>query len=412
MCMLTAMVPIKEKLSPNDVMLGKYLFTSLVLRNGLANRDGFGLASTKNNIFKTASAAGKVMFSISCITAVTSAVSAPMIGHVRTTSTGRTARDGSHPFLVGPLAVAHNGTFTNYRKLLKDNKDITKAINDPDPVDSNVFAHLLWKVKGKGTLTSGHIETALKEMSGSYAILVAEKEQDFIWVIRGGNSLYQAIIGPYQVINTSKINLESAGQEVANTFKLLFGSELEEPDVTLIESYGVYKMYGSGLVKEMGLPKPPPVTLTTTYNYTGWQGTGSTYTPGSISRGVKNTEEAITNASFAMEITSIKGVTYEELEIATTTLCGSLWWETKKTDLVAIKQTLEDLSLQHYTAEKGFVWAHICKATGDSPYESVENILTLIGAPLEVCFPYFVHTLEELQTILSLTRGGDNVIIS
>ena len=403
MCMLTAMVPTRQ-LFDDDIMLGKYLFTSLILRNAATNKDGFGLASTGDISYKTTAAATKVALDDLCIAAVTDALTSPLIGHVRTTSTGRTAKDGSHPFFIGSLAVAHNGTFNNYRAVLKKNKDISEAIDDLDPVDSNVFAHLLGKVKGGSPLLDHkHIETALGEMSGSYAVLVAEKEQEFIWVVRGANVLYQTTVGPYRVINTSKANLVSAADATISTFKLLFNIGLEVPEPKMVDTYGVYKLLASGLEKQADLPKPA-VTVTT-YDYTGWQ-SQSYRAPAAAS------ESAMTRSVIAAEIDSLPGVTYDELEIATKTLYESKWYDTRTADLLVVKKTLEVLSSRHHTPAKEFLWKHIGEITGSSPYESVENVLTLLGSDIEVCFPYFIHTVEELENFLSLVGGGDNVIVS
>ncbi len=110
------------------------------------------------------------------------------IAHTRWATHGKPSEENAHPHRVGPVAVVHNGIIENHielRKWLESNGHEFSS-----ETDTEIFAHLIEeKLKG-GSSFLDSVLWALKQVSGSYAIVVInEDEPDKLIGARSGSPL-------------------------------------------------------------------------------------------------------------------------------------------------------------------------------------------------------------------------------
>jgi glutamine---fructose-6-phosphate transaminase (isomerizing) len=102
------------------------------------------------------------------------------IGHTRWATHGPPNKVNSHPHpdCTGRIAVVHNGVINNYQSLRK--QLILEGHNFVSETDTEVISHLIEKYF-KGNLEEA-VVTAIKELEGSYAIIViADNEPELVF---------------------------------------------------------------------------------------------------------------------------------------------------------------------------------------------------------------------------------------
>jgi len=143
------------------------------------------------------------------------------IYHVRaasiSNSTTKNKKEYSHPFELGNLVLAHNGTLDFIRYGAPDTDEIEPLINikDKDFIDSQEFLIALNYLMGNSLLTANHIKTAMKNFYGVFAFLIYDKRQpkDVFVVRSSGKKLFKLEIKiedkPWGIlINTGEFELE------------------------------------------------------------------------------------------------------------------------------------------------------------------------------------------------------------
>jgi glucosamine--fructose-6-phosphate aminotransferase (isomerizing) len=93
------------------------------------------------------------------------------IGHTRWATHGRPSDENAHPHKSGAVSVVHNGIVENHAVL----RDRLKAVGHKfsSQTDTEVIAHLIDEALNKGSRTLVEaVQTALKQVEGSYAIAV------------------------------------------------------------------------------------------------------------------------------------------------------------------------------------------------------------------------------------------------
>ena len=147
--------------------------------------DSSGIAFIKNNNIKSYKKEGKVSELAKSLDQKLNATIG--IAHTRWATHGKPLEKNAHPHISEDnIAVVHNGIIENYKEI--QNKFLQDTVLQSD-TDSEILAHLInYYVKKNNFLDS--VLLALKEVKGSYAIAVIDKNNpDKIIVARNGSPL-------------------------------------------------------------------------------------------------------------------------------------------------------------------------------------------------------------------------------
>ncbi len=147
--------------------------------------DSSGIAFIKNNNIKSYKKEGKVSELAKSLDQKLNATIG--IAHTRWATHGKPLEKNAHPHISEDnIAIVHNGIIENYKEI--QNKFLQDTVLQSD-TDSEILAHLInYYVKKNNFLDS--VLLALKEVKGSYAIAVIEKNNpDKIIVARNGSPL-------------------------------------------------------------------------------------------------------------------------------------------------------------------------------------------------------------------------------
>ena len=109
------------------------------------------------------------------------------IGHTRWATHGEPSKKNSHPHLdcAGKIAVVHNGTITNFRKLRNMvEKEGHKLSSD---TDTEVLPHLIEKYY-RGDLVAA-VEKALGDVEGAYTMIAMMAGEDKLVAARNESPL-------------------------------------------------------------------------------------------------------------------------------------------------------------------------------------------------------------------------------
>ena len=385
MCMLTAVYPTKQLQVWEQKMTALFI-SNLLLTNSKNNRDGLGFGS-KIGYTKWECPASKAIFGDEYNSTLTQLIGTPFIAHVRAISTGVNAKQGAHPFMVGSVLLAHNGTFSNYRQYLKKYE---KLIDDPNPVDSHVITYMLAEEVGSGMINHGNIESTLKKTKGSYALLLVNTKNGEVWVVPGGNTLYCQKTGPLWVVNTSKYNLESTSEMIAGTSKLLFEREWVTEDAIKVAEYTTNVLTKNGLVKQGELERPKLANTTTYHYYRGGLGNPDAQSAHAGHSEKKiSTKKALAKAKITNEILNLEYVSRTELILGCFLLLESDWWKLDVDDLEVLHDTFKNICELYGSAAKAEVWKQIMEMTNQNGY-------AVIAAYTNIQFPYIMNELEDL----------------
>jgi len=249
--MLTAVYPTEEVGGAERRRMAVFL-TILLTINSTTNKGGTGILSIPyGKLNKWEAPAFGIMNWPVVAKAVTDAVHGPLIAHVRTSTPSTRSIEGPHPFVVGHIGLAHNGSFTNYRSIISRLREEHNVnLFDDDPVDSHVFLHWLTRKVAGGRLTEDHIKTALTEVTGEYALLVTDLFAENLWVVTGTRALYMAKVGPMYVINTSRDNLIAAQTLMHPRWWLSSPVRIEEHTINNLTEMGLNRVCDAPRIKE------------------------------------------------------------------------------------------------------------------------------------------------------------------
>ncbi len=111
------------------------------------------------------------------------------IGHTRWATHGRPSEANAHPHQQDNVILVHNGIIENYLDLRK--KLTAKGHRFSSETDTEILCHLIAEhYKKKGTTLFDAMRAALKEVAGSYAIVVMDAEDDSkLYFARQGSPL-------------------------------------------------------------------------------------------------------------------------------------------------------------------------------------------------------------------------------
>ena len=92
------------------------------------------------------------------------------IGHTRWATHGRPSETNAHPHQVGDIAVVHNGIIENYLELKEEL--IKEGHRFASETDTEIVSHLIVKHLEAGAPYLEAVQRTLKEIKGSYALVI------------------------------------------------------------------------------------------------------------------------------------------------------------------------------------------------------------------------------------------------
>jgi glucosamine--fructose-6-phosphate aminotransferase (isomerizing) len=110
------------------------------------------------------------------------------IGHTRWATHGRPSETNAHPHRSGNIIVVHNGIIENHAEL---KKFLMKSGHEfSSDTDTEVACHLIRYHTERGETTINAIRLTLKEIRGSYALVIMDtREKDRLYIAKRGNPL-------------------------------------------------------------------------------------------------------------------------------------------------------------------------------------------------------------------------------
>ncbi len=97
------------------------------------------------------------------------------IGHTRWATHGRPTEVNAHPHQVGHIAVVHNGIIENYLELKK--QLMGEGHTFTSETDTEIIAQLIYKYSSQGAGFLESVRQALRQVRGSYAIVVINAKE-------------------------------------------------------------------------------------------------------------------------------------------------------------------------------------------------------------------------------------------
>ena len=102
------------------------------------------------------------------------------IAHTRWATHGGPTEDNAHPHIVGDVSIVHNGIIENFKPLREEL--IADGRTFLSQTDTEVIVHLI-EAHYEGDLVAA-VRSALREVSGAYALVVSHAEHDLIVAAR------------------------------------------------------------------------------------------------------------------------------------------------------------------------------------------------------------------------------------
>jgi glucosamine--fructose-6-phosphate aminotransferase (isomerizing) len=160
------------------------------------------------------------------------------IGHTRWATHGKPSKENAHPHLdcTGKIAVVHNGVITNFQTLREELTVQGHAFRSE--TDTEVIAHLIERYY-EGDLVEA-VGRALREIRGSYAVVVIGEGHDELVVARNENPLVIGL-GDREILVASDIPAV-----LERTDKVIY---LKDGDIGLLSKKGI-KVFNNGAVAE------------------------------------------------------------------------------------------------------------------------------------------------------------------
>ncbi|MBV6341247.1 glutamine--fructose-6-phosphate transaminase (isomerizing) [Candidatus Magnetobacterium casense] len=97
------------------------------------------------------------------------------IGHTRWATHGSPSENNAHPHMVDGIALVHNGIIENFMELKTDL--LKKGVHFSSDTDTEVICHLIAIYYTQGYPFVEAVSTAIKQIRGSYAICVLNKQE-------------------------------------------------------------------------------------------------------------------------------------------------------------------------------------------------------------------------------------------
>ncbi|KJU83842.1 glutamine amidotransferase [Candidatus Magnetobacterium bavaricum] len=97
------------------------------------------------------------------------------IGHTRWATHGSPSENNAHPHVVDGIALVHNGIIENFMELKTDL--LRKGVSFSSETDTEVICHLIAMYHAEGYPFVEAVSTAIKQIRGSYAICVLNKNE-------------------------------------------------------------------------------------------------------------------------------------------------------------------------------------------------------------------------------------------
>ncbi len=109
------------------------------------------------------------------------------VGHTRWATCGRPSKENAHPFMdcAGNLALVHNGIIENYKELKR--QLIAEGHTFTSDTDTEILVHLIERYFAGDALEA--LNQALKEVKGTYALVLVQKGSDHVFAARKENPL-------------------------------------------------------------------------------------------------------------------------------------------------------------------------------------------------------------------------------
>lgn len=200
-----------------------------------------------------------------------------IISHVRSASFNHkeVCLNNTHPFHVGHLILAHNGTLQA--------ADTRKELEIPNKIDSFWFLNHLSTVVGKAHLQPRHIVEAMKAFHGKFAFLIYDMHQPArVFIVKGKSAkLYKATVADehgkilVDLINTDDDNISS--QILPHYYRAITkGSmNISKPEALEDESIYIFDINARTLAKceEKIEETLPPIRASETHDV-AWRGRG------------------------------------------------------------------------------------------------------------------------------------------
>ena len=122
------------------------------------------------------------------------------IGHTRWATHGKPNLFNCHPHLSfkKKFALVHNGTIENYREIKQ--KLQQKGIIFNSETDSEVVVNLIESIYEETNDVLKAINLAMKELVGSYAIVLIHEEEENLYVLKNGSPLLIGLADGYNLV--------------------------------------------------------------------------------------------------------------------------------------------------------------------------------------------------------------------
>jgi len=151
------------------------------------------------------------------------------IGHTRWATHGRPTEANAHPHQVGHIAVVHNGIIENYLEL--KHQLIAEGHVFTSETDTEIIAQLVYKYSAKGAGFLEAVRSALRQVRGSYAIVVINAQEPRTLI--GSRKESPLILGLGDGENFLASDVPAI---LAHTRRMVF---LEDNDIVIMTDRGV-----------------------------------------------------------------------------------------------------------------------------------------------------------------------------
>ena len=166
--------------------------TKKVLLDGLCDLeyrgyDSAGIAILQDNDIQISKAVGKLENLIEKSKDIQTKGFAIGIGHTRWATHGKASEENAHPHLSSKSYLVHNGIIENYQELKE--KLLKKGVSFLSKTDTEVIVHLFEEKLKEEKDPFLALKSTVKELRGTYALLIIHKETNKIYFAKEGSPL-------------------------------------------------------------------------------------------------------------------------------------------------------------------------------------------------------------------------------
>jgi len=319
-----------------------------------------------------------------------------ILSHVRAASTKllKITDEDAHPFELGNLVLAHNGTLA-----AKNSKD-----EIADKIDSYWFLKVLCDIVGDNLLTPAHIKSAMEKFTGKFAMLIYDKRQeDILFIVRGKAPLFYGTFPKNSNLNFFAINTDdSAMKDSCCTLLLSYytGSWFPSLNVKSFDAESIYTFNISTFkLNKTDVTIPEEITPVKHVNY---RITKSVYTQTS------NVESNIFD--FVSNVVD-KGLSFLEVDFLCNLFYGSSLLYINQQELNRFNgEIIHDIIDVFYSPEKFDIWNKIISS--EFVQSSCQNIFDIYST-FNLEFPYMINDKNVLNNVLKdVEEKCPDIIIS